>query len=143
MYIPRLDLELVEGGRVTIGAPPMGRWQVLFLYNTSCGFCRASAPAWEDVARRAHELGVEVYGLSVDSLEATRRFVADHQLTFPSALLNDGRSRALFRADAVPQTVVIDTEGRVLYARPQTLTQRGGDSVLAVVSELKGAGSRR
>lgn len=137
MYVPRLDLDLVSGGRATVGAPRAGSWQIILLYHTTCSFCVRSLPAWQELARRATALGVQVYGLSPDSLNATRRFVADHQLGFPTALLTDPRSRGLWRADAAPQTILIDVEGRVLHARPGTLSQPGADSVVAAIRLLE------
>jgi peroxiredoxin len=142
MYVPRLDLELAEGGRTLVGAPSPGTWQVWFLYNTTCGFCAASIPAWLEVARKVRGPRVDVYGLSLDSLALTRRFIQTRHVSFPSALLLDYRSRALLHADAVPQTLVIDADGQVLRARPGTLDLAGADSIVALLHELVSNGAR-
>jgi peroxiredoxin len=136
MYVPRLDLELADGGRAIIGAPPARGWQVLFVYNTTCPFCRASLAAWQEVVRRAAAPQVQVFGLSLDSVQITQRFVHEHHVTFRSAVVVDQRSRALLRGDIVPQTIVLNADGRVLLAFPGTLTHARADSVVTLIRQL-------
>lgn len=134
MYVPRLDLELIGGGKAVIGAPMTGTRQILFLYNTTCDFCAANLPTWQALARRARSLQVEVFGLSLDSASVTQGFITGHGLAFPSALLTDRRSVGLLRASSVPQTLVVDSDGRILYSQPGLLTDGAADSVAAAAT---------
>jgi peroxiredoxin len=136
MYVPQLDLLLVTGGRVVIGAPQNGSLEVLFLFNTKCGFCIRSLAAWQDAVQRVAGLKVQVRGLSLDSLATTKRYVEDHHLTFPTALLLDRRDQVLLRADGVPQTLLVETDGLVRYARLGTFTPAAADSLVALVRSL-------
>ena len=65
-YVPRLELAALDGRRVVIGDPSTGSREVLFVYDTSCGFCRATLPAWNDIAKEAANHGLSVYGLSLN-----------------------------------------------------------------------------
>jgi peroxiredoxin len=131
MYIPRLELTALDGRPVVIGDAPAGSREVLFVYDTSCGFCRATLPAWNDIAHEAASQGYRVYGLSLDELDAAARYSADHDLRFLTLLLDSDRIKALLRAQAVPQTVVVEPNGLVALARPGALSQAATDSILA------------
>ena len=132
LYVPRLELTALDGRRVVIGEPPAGQREVLFVYNTSCGFCRGTVPSWNHIAGEAARRGVAVYGLSLDGLDTTVRYSVDNELGFTTLLLHSDRAKALLRAQAVPQTLVVDSEGRVVLARPGVLTEAATDSVLTI-----------
>ncbi|MEE8191963.1 MAG: TlpA disulfide reductase family protein, partial [Gemmatimonadales bacterium] len=85
--------------------------QVLLIFNTTCSFCRASLPAWENLSDRfasVGEPGVRVYGISLASEEETRWYVAEHGLTFPVLRFPEQKLRFLYRASGVPQVIVLD-----------------------------------
>ena len=105
--------------------------QVLFLYATTYPVCRANLPLWRDLSRRLGARAVQVYGVSLDSAAVTQRFAVDDTLAFPSALLSDTRSAGLLRAFAVPQALVVGSDGRVLYSRQGVLSGAAVDSVIA------------
>ncbi len=142
MYVPKLELPTLSGELVVIGAPHAGTRQILLLYNTTCTFCAAGLPAWATVAEAASELDAEVIGLSIDLLDETLAYAGAHHLTFPTALLASDRDKVLLRADAVPQTLVVDSAGRVLLARPGNLSPSAVDSVLAAARSLPIQGRR-
>ncbi len=76
-----------------------------------------------------------MYGLSLDEAEETRRFVEAEGLSFPVVQHLEPRLSFLYRADLVPQVLVVGEGGRVVYARAGVL--EGGaaiDSVLEVLS---------
>lgn len=132
MYVPAFRSVTTAGEPATVVDGTEGR-QVLFLYNTSCEYCVQNIPAWKDLAERlADEPSVQVYGISSHSAEETRRYAAEHQLGYPTVLLEPRNLRSMFRADWVPQTVVVDGEGLILHARLGVLdTSAAIDSVVA------------
>jgi peroxiredoxin len=74
---------------------------------------------------------VDVYGLSLDSIEATRAYLQHHDIDFLTVSFTDRRLQALYRAGITPQTLIIDAEGKVSYARIGALTESVSiDSVL-------------
>lgn len=133
MYVPRLELTAPDGQRVVIGEPPAGTREFLFVYDTTCGFCRANLPPWNEIANEAAQRGAAAYGLSLDDASAAVKYSADHGLRFPTLLLEGERARALLRAQAVPQTLVVDPNGRVLLARPGVLSRAATDSILELL----------
>ncbi len=144
LLVPSFRATTLEGDPVTIGEGPSGERQLLFVFDTRCPFCRATLPAWERIyreVRASHGAAAAVYGISLDPEEETRRYVADHGVGFPVLHFPSDRLRRLYRAEAVPLTLVVDHAGTVLYARlGQLADQASVDSVLDALerSEVMG-----
>ncbi len=52
MYVPSLQVASVEGDSVAVARPGPGEKEVLFVFNTTCPYCRVSVPFWSAVAER-------------------------------------------------------------------------------------------
>lgn len=138
-YIPSYEAVGVDGRSLEIGAAAEGKAQVLFVYNTTCQQCRASLPAWRSVAieLRSDSL-VEVIGISLDSLRLSAGYVKRHQLPFPSIALVGARLRSLHKFGAVPQTIVVDSKGRVLHSRPGLIEDEAAiDSIILAARRVQ------
>src|ERR1044071_1211731 len=59
---------------------------------------------------------VQVLAISLDSVERTRRYVNEHALRFTVVTFPSDKYQRLYRANSVPQTVVLDGTGAVVYA---------------------------
>jgi len=123
MYVPAVTLSAVTGDSVLLGGPPLSHVQVLFVFSTSCQYCKASLPAWKQIAAElAASERVEVVGVSLDSVEATRRYLGKHGIDLPVVSLTNQRLQALYRAGITPQTLIVDGDGKVSYARIGAVT---------------------
>lgn len=137
--VPTFRARTLAGDSITIGEDPdpLAR-QVLFVLTTSCPFCRQTLPTWARIADSVSSLSagrIVVAAISLDSLRLTEDYVHLHELRFPVLLFPAAKLRRLYRAAAVPQTLVLDHEGRILYARTGLLEpQAVVDSVFAAVS---------
>jgi peroxiredoxin len=143
MYLPPLTADLLDGSQVSLADTTAGL-QLLLLYNTTCHHCLASLPAWAELSALAteHE-GIQVIGLSSHSRETTQGYSENHRLSFRSAVLDDDRYLALFRARLVPQVAIVD-RGRVVYARLGRLESRVAiDSVASVIEALSAKSPER
>ena len=137
VYVPSVALVTLDGKHVTIGEAQQGGGQILFVFTTTCRFCRASLPAWQSIARqvRSSEKNFEVYGVSLDSVDATKDYVASHGLAFPTVRFPPGRLPTLYRAQNVPLTMIVDSQGLVTYARLGVLTSQSAvDSILQIIA---------
>jgi peroxiredoxin len=137
--VPTFRARTLAGDSITIGEDPdpLAR-QVLFVLTTSCPFCRQTLPTWARIADSVSRLSqghVVVAAISLDSLGLTEDYVRQHQLRYPVVLFPAKKLRRLYRASFVPQTLVLDHEGRILYARTGLLEpQAVVDSVFAALS---------
>ena len=137
--VPTFRARTLAGDSITIGEDPdpLAR-QVLFVLTTSCPFCKQTLATWARIADSAASLRpghVVVAAISLDSLGLTEDYVRQHQLRYPVVLFPAKKLRRLYRASFVPQTLVLDHEGRILYARTGLLEpQAVVDSVFAALS---------
>ena len=73
--------------------------------------------------------------VSLDSVHATRPYLAEHGIELPVVSLTDQRLRAMYRAGITPQTLIIDAAGRVGYSHLGAVTEPVViDSILSAVT---------
>lgn len=123
-----------EGMEVGARAPeyraPMlrGSWTSLSQYRgevvlvniwaTWCEPCRGEMPSIEDLYTRYRDRGFTVLGVSIDagpgSKDRVSEFVSDLGVDFPILLDPDSRITRLLKTSGVPETLVIDRQGRIV-----------------------------
>jgi peroxiredoxin len=137
-WVPAVRTVTVTGDSVTLGGAPGGRRQLLFLFTTTCQFCRQSLPAWKEIAarvQREHGASVEVLGVALDSVPLAAPYAATHRLPYPVTHFPSARMSRVYAARAVPVTVVIDSAGRIAYARARAVTTPEAiDSIVAAAA---------
>lgn len=116
--VPGFLARTLSGDTVTIGeGGSESDRTLLFVFTTTCPYCLATLPVWQQLADSAAGVpNVRIVALVLDSAAAARRYVAAHGLRFPVATFSSEKLRRLYRAGSVPQTVVLDGEGTVVYA---------------------------
>jgi len=134
--VPTFRAATLEGRPVVVGElPDSGARQVLFIFNTTCPFCLATLPVWKRLGDSLGRLGgVQMLAISLDPEDSTKDYVAAHALRYPALIFPQRKLKRLYRAVAVPQTVVLDWSGTVLYAKTGTLDSASLDSVNAAVT---------
>lgn len=135
-YAPQVTVASLNGDTVQLGMPG-GRGAVYFVYNTRCHYCRESLTAWRNLhARYGASDSLLVVGISLDDPGLTDQFKREHSLPFTNVSI-DERMRDLHRFGVVPQTVVLDPEGRVVLARVGVLNLGSSvDSVARIIDDL-------
>jgi thiol-disulfide isomerase/thioredoxin len=87
---------------------------ILDFWATWCGPCVRSLPIIADVAAGYKDQGVEFFAVNLgDEPAAVREFLEEHKLSVPVVLDRDGRIGNLYKAEAIPQTVIIGPDGVV------------------------------
>jgi peroxiredoxin len=96
------------------------------------------------VSKFSESAGVEFLGVSVDAEEATRVYAAAHELSFPIVVLPGDREIRVLRGQGVPQTVVVNGDGEVVYAYRGSLSRNRSElELLTVVLEDAVVNSKR
>jgi peroxiredoxin len=137
MYVPTIRGLSVHGDTVLIGEPPEGERQVLLVFNTSCPYSRASLPLWRALTQNlADDSRVSIYGVSLDSLEASRAYALEKELAFPVVSLTQAREQDLFHLQLVPQILILNNEGRVTFTRLGVVESEAAvDSIIAAARD--------
>jgi len=107
-----------------------GKTVVLNFWASWCEPCEVEAPVLEEVARRYRGDGeVVVLGVDVQDLrESALGFVDRNGLTYPTLRDGEDDAKNAFQVPALPETFVIDPEGRIglkirgVVQQPEQLT---------------------
>jgi cytochrome c biogenesis protein CcmG, thiol:disulfide interchange protein DsbE len=111
---PEFTLERLDGEGELSLASLRGRPIVLNFWASWCGPCKDEAPALRRAHAKLAQAGGTVIGVTVDdSTPDSQAFVRDFGLPFPSLRDVDGELGEDYGRTGVPETFVIDREGKV------------------------------
>jgi thiol-disulfide isomerase/thioredoxin len=136
--VPAFEARTLDGEPIEVGGAAEGERQLLLFFRTTCPYCRASLPAWTEIAtslQAEEQSKVRVLGVALDEDQAAVRTYRDqYGLRFQVITFPNEKLRRWYRAGLVPLVLLLDSEGAVLYARPGVLeSSQARDSVLAAV----------
>ncbi|UCF20977.1 MAG: TlpA family protein disulfide reductase [Gemmatimonadota bacterium] len=99
-------------------ASQRGRVVLVNIWATWCGPCRVEMPPIQASYERYREHGFNVLAVSIDAgpgyRENVEEFVHEHGLEFPILLDPESRISGLLNTIGVPETFVLDKEGRIV-----------------------------
>ncbi|MHB1157038.1 MAG: DUF2092 domain-containing protein [Phycisphaerales bacterium] len=87
---------------------------ILDFWATWCGPCRMAMPIIDKVAGKFAEQGVRLYAVNLrETPDQIKSFLKEQNLSVNVLLDSDGKVGNDYRANAIPQTVIIDRNGVV------------------------------
>jgi peroxiredoxin len=111
---PAFQLDYLDGSKFRL-ADRKGRVVVLDFWATWCGPCMQAMPGTEDVIREFSDKGVELLAVNMEEQpDQVKAVMERHKFKAPVAIDRDGAVAAKYAVTAIPQTVVIDREGKVV-----------------------------
>ncbi len=138
---PAFRARPVDGAAFDLAAARAHGPVLVDFWATWCKPCLASLPAVRALHERWAERGLTVVGVSIDgprNFARVRPFAQRLGLGYPIVLDEDGSLQQRFRVGAVPTSVLIDADGRIV--RVHTGWAPGEDRALeAEVERLIGA----
>lgn len=106
-------LPTLDGAEYDLAARK-GKIVILDFWATWCGPCMQTAPLFEEVMREFAGRNVELVGVNMEEQpDQIKSMLERHKLKFRVALDRDGAIAARYNVTAIPQTVVIDREGKI------------------------------
>jgi peroxiredoxin len=130
LFVPAAQAATLDGDSVILGQ--VGQGQLLFFFNHTCPYCRASVPAWNTIAQRLDGEAIPLYGVALDSASVAEAYAAEQGLRFPVIAKPEPRLVALYRVSGVPLVLLLNQDGRMAYARLGVLESPAAiDSVVA------------
>jgi len=115
---PEFELETLAGERVSL-ASLRGKVVYVNFWATWCAPCREEAPALQRLYESLHPDGFELIAATIDEpedIEKVRAFQSEFGLSFPILRDPGGVVYSRFGATGVPETYLIDAEGRLAEA---------------------------
>jgi cytochrome c biogenesis protein CcmG/thiol:disulfide interchange protein DsbE len=112
---PDRELPVLEGDGPTSLADLKGKPAIVNFWASWCGPCKDEAPVLERAHQRLQAAGGSVLGVTFrDASPASKRFVREQGITFPSVRDVDGKLAEDYRTRALPETFVIDRDGKIV-----------------------------
>jgi peroxiredoxin len=111
--VPDLKGYDISGNPLTISYAQDSRKVLVFVFSPTCSFCVENWPKWWDVMPALNRQAVRPVAVDVTA-SSTQAFLAEHRLTdMPVMLQVDPVSRVRYRLQITPQTILVDTAGRI------------------------------
>jgi cytochrome c biogenesis protein CcmG/thiol:disulfide interchange protein DsbE len=112
---PDFALTLLDGSEVTL-ADLRGQVVVLNFWASWCSPCRREAPALQETWATHKDEGVAFIGVTYqDAQGASQRFIQEFGITYPNGMDEKGRISRAYGVMGVPETFVIDRDGKVVW----------------------------
>ena len=93
---------------------------LLNVWATWCGPCVYEIPELQKVHEKYAPRGVEVIGVSVDTIpaESVREFIAEQKkMTYPVVLDADEKIADILQTSVLPTSVIIDRAGKIVWKK--------------------------
>jgi DsbE subfamily thiol:disulfide oxidoreductase len=113
--VPDFTLALLDGSEVTL-AELRGQVVVLNFWASWCAPCRLEASALQSVWEAYRDQGVVFVGVTYhDAQGASLAFINEYGITYPNGVDKRGQISRDYGVTGVPETYVIDREGRLTW----------------------------
>lgn len=131
--VPSRELPRLDGGTAA-PADWRGKPLIVNFWAKWCDPCEEEAPVLERAHRRLRAKGGTVLGVTVrDSSDDSRAFVREFGLTFPSVRDVENELGEDFDRIGVPETFVVDRQGRIVALRRGPVDRAWMDEALRLV----------
>jgi peroxiredoxin len=130
---PSFTLIGLDGRQHSLGQY-RGHIVLINFWATWCIPCRAEIPELETAYKKYQARGVVFLGIDwKESQGDVRAFADERQVTYPILLDTDGKAYTAYQVPALPQTYVLDKQGRVVITRTGIATRDKFDAELKSV----------
>jgi cytochrome c biogenesis protein CcmG/thiol:disulfide interchange protein DsbE len=130
-FIPTFTTRATDGQALTVAHhEDSTARQVVFVLTSMCPYCKQTLPSWGRIASRIRETKthpVSVIALTSDSLPEAKRFASAQRFVFPVIPFPERKLVRLAHASIVPQTLILNAEGQVIFSRRGAITTRAAE----------------
>jgi thiol-disulfide isomerase/thioredoxin len=113
-----VKLELLDGGNLDLAGYKGKNVVILDFWATWCGPCTQAMPIIEKVAHEYQDKGVLLFAVNIqEQPDDVKKFLEEAELKVAVALDKDGTVGSAYKAEAIPQTVLVGKDGTVQVVR--------------------------
>lgn len=102
---------------------PSSQKTILFWFSADCPSCEYNLEFWKEIYQKHSSAKLRFFGVTNSEEKKTEDFIKKFQLEFPVLILSDFSFLDKYRVEAIPQTMLIDTNGMVQKVWPGPLSE--------------------
>jgi peroxiredoxin len=111
--VPSLSGTDIDGKNFTLDYGNDPRKVVILVFSPRCGFCTKNMPNWRAITQSLDRNSYRIVAVSIAS-EGVKDYVGQQKLTdVPIIAEVDPKSRVTYEMNVTPQTILIDSHGKV------------------------------
>jgi peroxiredoxin len=110
------------------------RKSLFFIFSPMCSTCEHEVPLWNALVSIAASKKFTVRGISIDSLEDSRKNVIGKNISFVVLIMPGMPTRRAYRVASIPQVMIVSEHGTVEWVHYGAMTQ---EKVADLQSKLK------
>jgi len=130
---PDFTLSLFGGGQITL-SELRGQVVVINFWASWCDPCRDEAPFLERAWRKRKDQGVMFIGIDyLDSEKEALAYLKEFDITYPNGPDLASKIAQQYRIRGVPETFIVNPEGRIVFFKPGPMTE---EELLAELAKL-------
>ena len=112
--VPDFSLPGMDG-KIVSKASLKGQVYILDFWATWCGLCKQSLPHLDKLYQAEKAAGLKVFAVNLgEEKEKVEEFVTTTKLSLPILLDTEGKYTEPFKANGIPETVVVGKNGKVV-----------------------------
>lgn len=96
---------------------------LFFIFSPMCSTCEHEIPLWNSLAEIAASKTLTVQGISIDSLEDSRKNAVGKHISFDMLIMPDMPTRRAYRVVSIPQVILVSGHGTVEWVHYGRMTQ--------------------
>jgi cytochrome c biogenesis protein CcmG/thiol:disulfide interchange protein DsbE len=128
--VPDFQMVALDGTKMDIAAQA-GRVVVVNFFASWCEPCREEAAALEASWKGYQDSGVQFYGIAYKDVDSrAQKFLEEFGVTYPSAVDPANRTARAYGVTGVPETFIVDQQGRLHHHFLGAVTQAELSTVL-------------
>jgi peroxiredoxin len=120
--VPPLAARVLSGQRQEVNYADSAM-TVLLAFSTQCPSCEQVLPYWREIKAACARNQYQVFGINLDDSSKTRTFLGSSGLDIETFVDIDNETREGYKLSLAPQTIVIDSRGRVERIWPGNFSQ--------------------
>jgi peroxiredoxin len=133
----------VNGKKVFITYTPSSPHTIIFWFSPGCHSCDVNIGFWTELYQKYQNENLRFFGLCVSGPEETRKFIKEFGISFPVIMMSDPILVESYKGNVIPQTLLIDPEGKVKGAWPGPLEEKQKKEILELLDQTVAKGGER
>jgi thiol-disulfide isomerase/thioredoxin len=130
------SLPSLDGAKTPL---PQGKVTLVDFWATWCEPCRISMPRVQQIWKKYHPAGLELYSVDTDDDSPdrdpeVREFLLKNKLDFP-VVLDDGTATSTFKVANLPTMLLLDKKGKVIWTDVGALTRSREKNLVATIEK--------